>query len=482
MLRGDASHSTAVDWWALGILVYELLVGRPPFAHKARALLYERILYGDVLFPDDHRRSSVRRNVSLPSSAIVSLTSHNEPSSVHSPHPTGDAGGGGVAEDVDKPPPELEAADAAVASGASVVGRSDQTSARLQTVPATVEPSASESLLSVSASAPSVGAATHAPLLAADDDDDLTLSLSAKRFIRGLLQKYPRRRLGVPNRERGDDCESDGDDEAGAAGGKRTPALANGETAGSVGFNGSLYAAPQNRSPNVVPDMSVCSDPPTSLQVTANIRSHSNTHSGERTHARARDRDAGQCSGGTRIVVQPAASAPLHVFESKTADTCASASTQRTPPDLRSTEIRRHPFFGGIDWRQVESRTIRSLFLPSANRPALELPPLCKARDESRSTSADADSLTGGPGPDASVSRAQSPLESSAGRHVLYLHGFEYSGFESDRCFAAHPFSSKLAETNASIVPVRTISSGILPSVTDAQDAILYTPVIEKDL
>jgi len=44
-------HGKAVDWWALGILIYEMLVGYPPFFDEAPFRIYEKILEGKVQFP-----------------------------------------------------------------------------------------------------------------------------------------------------------------------------------------------------------------------------------------------------------------------------------------------------------------------------------------------------------------------------------------------------------------------------------------------
>ena len=44
-------YTAMVDAWAMGILAYELTVGRPPFEKQSRAATYEHIMYRKPEFP-----------------------------------------------------------------------------------------------------------------------------------------------------------------------------------------------------------------------------------------------------------------------------------------------------------------------------------------------------------------------------------------------------------------------------------------------
>lgn len=51
-------HGKAADWWACGILAYEMMVGYPPFFDETAYGIYEKILKGKIHWPRDMDRLS----------------------------------------------------------------------------------------------------------------------------------------------------------------------------------------------------------------------------------------------------------------------------------------------------------------------------------------------------------------------------------------------------------------------------------------
>jgi protein kinase A len=47
----NKGHGKGVDWWTLGILMYEMMAGQPPFIDDDPMGIYQQILAGKIAFP-----------------------------------------------------------------------------------------------------------------------------------------------------------------------------------------------------------------------------------------------------------------------------------------------------------------------------------------------------------------------------------------------------------------------------------------------
>ncbi|KAI0297715.1 kinase-like domain-containing protein [Russula brevipes] len=52
-ILNGAGYNRTIDWWTLGVLLYEMLVGLPPFYDEITDKMYEKILRDPLLFPDE---------------------------------------------------------------------------------------------------------------------------------------------------------------------------------------------------------------------------------------------------------------------------------------------------------------------------------------------------------------------------------------------------------------------------------------------
>mmetsp|Transcript_25813 Transcript_25813/g.39679 ORF Transcript_25813/g.39679 Transcript_25813/m.39679 type:complete len:81 (-) Transcript_25813:252-494(-) len=48
-------HDHTLDWWALGILIYEMIVGIPPFYHRNQNQMYVLIQQAPIKWPDPQK-------------------------------------------------------------------------------------------------------------------------------------------------------------------------------------------------------------------------------------------------------------------------------------------------------------------------------------------------------------------------------------------------------------------------------------------
>jgi protein-serine/threonine kinase len=56
-------HTSAVDWWTLGILIYEMLYGTTPFKGKNRNATFGNILRDEVQFPEQGGAQQISKYV-----------------------------------------------------------------------------------------------------------------------------------------------------------------------------------------------------------------------------------------------------------------------------------------------------------------------------------------------------------------------------------------------------------------------------------
>jgi len=71
MLEGF-EYDGSVDWWALGVVMYDMLVGQPPFYGAHQDQLFDSIVEDQVQFPDwlSKKAVSIIKGVNTDSSCV----------------------------------------------------------------------------------------------------------------------------------------------------------------------------------------------------------------------------------------------------------------------------------------------------------------------------------------------------------------------------------------------------------------------------
>jgi protein kinase X len=72
-------HSRGVDWWALGILIYEMLAGYPPFFDETPFGIYQKIMAGRLEFPkhfSTEARDLIRKLLTADKSKRLGVCAH----------------------------------------------------------------------------------------------------------------------------------------------------------------------------------------------------------------------------------------------------------------------------------------------------------------------------------------------------------------------------------------------------------------------
>jgi serine/threonine protein kinase len=76
-ILSEQKYGRAVDWWAFGVLIYEMLLGQSPFKGDDEDEIFEAILEDEILYPINMSRDSVSilQKVHLRPSVALLLTS-----------------------------------------------------------------------------------------------------------------------------------------------------------------------------------------------------------------------------------------------------------------------------------------------------------------------------------------------------------------------------------------------------------------------